>query len=258
MRCTPVSEGCKNCWHLMMACRLAANPMIPNLEARAFAGEEPVLYRNQLDAPLRLRKPARIGVQFMGDLFHEAVPRKFIDQIIGVIAGARQHIFMILTKRPENIDFSFWKGCSDWPLKNLWLGVSVENQKTADERIPLLLQTPAAVRFVSYEPAIGHVSFHKYLRAFDEDNPPGWGGFYSELDWIIMGCETGSGARPMHPDWARSVRDQCKAAGVPFWFKSWGRGIPPGHIEFIDGNIKDSYIAGKEYKELPNVDIVRT
>ena len=143
----------------------------------------------------------------------------------------------------------FW-GAAGWPINNLWLGVTVCNQKEADEKIPILLQTPAAVRFVSIEPMLGPVD----LSEFEEKEwiCDGCGEFYShqddatcnhcgyaerhlgyrnKIDWVILGGESGPGARPLHPDWARSVRDQCKAAGVPFFFKQWG--------EWIDHSLTD-------------------
>jgi hypothetical protein len=139
-----------------------------------------------------------------------------------------------LYSEPENL----------FPLPNVWLGVSVENQQAADERIPLLLETPAAVRFLSCEPLLGPVSLEKWMPIYKEaetlkeyangifqyERPgvPGWHRFSakSKIDWVIAGGESGPGARPMHPDWARGLRDQCQAAGVPFFFKQWGEWAP--------------------------------
>lgn len=238
MKCTPVSEGCKNCWHIKMAKRLsgAFKQRGEDLEHvwRAYDGGDPALLLGEVGAPVHFIKPLVIGVQFMGDLFHKKIPREFIERIFMAMYKCKQHTFVILTKRPDSMRkfISSHAFLSNSPLPNVWLGVSVEDQKTANERIPLLLQTPAAKRFVSYEPALGMVDFTNieeskgefinslWLEEGEKDIDEKYGG--ASLDWIIMGGESGSGARPMHPDWARSVRDQCKAAGVPFFFKQWG------------------------------------
>jgi protein gp37 len=178
----------------------------------------------------------------MGDLFHKDVNYDTILSIWQVMAKARRHIFLVLTKRPERMEkvvgFIYGDARPHWddtfqvPLPNIWLGVSVENQATADERIPLLSQTPAAVRFVSYEPALEAVilpshSGYVYPDGFENNGP-----MYSTLgyahepdapiDWVIVGGESGPGARPMHPRWARAVRDQCQAAGMPYFYKQHG------------------------------------
>jgi protein gp37 len=209
-----------------------------------------------LTAPLRWTKPRKIFVNSMGDLFHESAPDEWIDKVFAVMALCPQHQFQVLTKRAERmraymtarytqsriaraameaaplnrtlenaIDFAPREdpaiGFEHWPLPNVWLGVSAERQQEADERIPHLLQTPAAVRFVSCEPLLGPIdlSLGKWVGLFSgkfDDAPT------PQLDWIIVGGESGPGARPMHPDWARSLRDQCQVAGVPFFFKQWG------------------------------------
>lgn len=200
----------------------------------------------------------RIFVNSMSDLFHESVPDEWIDRIFAVMALCPQHIFQVLTKRPARMHQYLHGACGRiadrvialraergdkgavvplphiqpgspwWPLANVWLGVSVENQAAADERIPLLLQTPAAVRFISAEPLLGPVSIDRWLLSVAglicrrEIGGPLW----PNLDWVICGGESGPGARPMHPDWARSLRDQCVSAGVPFFFKQWGKWKP--------------------------------
>jgi protein gp37 len=171
----------------------------------------------RLSEPLQWKKPQRIFVVSMGDLFHEDVKRDWIDAAWSTMAEARQHTFQVLTKRPDRMrEFMVdrkrkgWK--ADWA--NIHLGVTAENQPTADERIPILLQIPAAKRFVSVEPMLGPVDLLRMHQS-------AWEGTSRRpmVDWIICGGETGPGARPMNPDWARSLRDQCQAAGLPFFFK---------------------------------------
>lgn len=214
-------------------------------------------------APLSWRKPRMVFVCSMTDLFAKFVPDEWIDRIFAVMALCPHHTFQVLTKRPAKmrawvtqpralvkfvfelyVEYPRWprSGRSmlkkivasprGWPLPNVWLGVSCEDQDTADARIPDLLATPAAVRFVSLEPLLAPIdlttipyqSSHDVrldaLRGYVDagDEPP----TIRKLDWVIVGGESGPGARPMHPDWARSLRDQCAATGVPFFFKQWG------------------------------------
>ena len=234
MRCTPGSAGCKNCWHLAMADRLAANPKLPDDVRAAYAGKgPPVLREDELEAPLRLEKQAVIGVQFMGDLFHADVQLGYIRRIWNVMAKCLRHQFVLLTKRPERMHiFAQWLAGADdisiaeWP-RNVILGVSVENQAAADERIPWLLWTPAAKRVVSYEPALSAVDFSSWLEPdyqgisqqaewepVDRNDPR-----YNAIDWVIAGCESGPHRRPAQLDWFRQVRDQCIAAGTPYFLK---------------------------------------
>jgi protein gp37 len=196
-------------------------------------------------------RPRRIFVNSMSDLFHENVTDEMRDRIFAVMALCPQHTFQVLTKRPERMLEYFATGLlgtvreafvgrqaqmvnqartglpvlkwSGLPLPNAWLGVSVENQATADARIPMLLKTPAAVRFISAEPLLGPVNLKVTAAAscvMDCLNR------HDGLDWVICGGESGPHARPMNPDWARGLRDQCQAAGVPFFFKQWGEWAP--------------------------------
>jgi len=217
------------------------------------------LHPERLDEPLKWKKPRRVFVCSMGDLFHEDVPFGFVDRVFAIMALTKQHTFLVLTKRPirmrQYIDgLTLQRICEaaplgltdiqvadlrayvrdNFPLPNVWLGVTAENQQRADERIPILLQIPAAVRFVSVEPMLGPINLTRivYDRQTIIDSLNGLHGWPlphtdgPKLDWVICGGETGPGARPMHPDWVRSLRDQCQAAGVPFFFKQWGEFAP--------------------------------
>jgi protein gp37 len=271
--CTKVSSGCARCYAETMAKRLKA---MGRPEYQDTIGENGrwngtiQLIKERLDDPLRWKKPRRVFVNSMSDLFHDNVPYAFIDSVFGVMAAAHWHTFMLLTKRPERM-WSYlsgvavdkqldptstnqrWQRSDHWRniyavLPNVWLGVSVEDQATADERIPLLLQTPAAVRFVSYEPALGPVNFSEWILPDETHSSHGILTGDSQLDWIIMVGESGPGARPMHPDWARSVRDQCQAAGVPFFFKQWGEWttVYPKGMRSLAG-IQEAYADGEHF-----------
>lgn len=212
------------------------------------------LLPDRLDQPLRWTRPRRIFVNSMSDLFHPSVPFEFVDTVFAVMALAQQHTFQILTKRLERMAEYFATGrysrcvnvmtaldgmmedyteaeckrygygealellaTDGWPLPNVWLGTSVENQETADERIPHLLRCDAAVRWLSMEPLLGPVDLDPY--------PYSWDG-RTWVDWVVAGGESGHGARPMNPQWVESLRDQCVGADVPFFFKQWGAWIP--------------------------------
>ncbi len=246
--CAKVSSGCKHCYAERGWARLAANPKTRYF-GRAFTD-----VRCHLDAlalPLRWRRPRRIFVNSMSDLFHEAVPTLFIADVFAVMAAAPRHTFQILTKRPARcreilgadqiLNFEalvaeclalYTDEPLVWPLPNVWLGVSVEDQQTADERIVALLNTPAAVRWVSAEPLLSPVSLGLFL---SRTNMPGFRDLLRGLDWVVVGGESGPRARPMHPAWAQALRDQCAVAGVPFLFKQWGEweisSIENGHAD---------------------------
>jgi protein gp37 len=216
--CSKVSPGCANCYAERMANRLAHNPATPEYADTIRDGRwsgKLVVIDDKWDDPLRWRKPRRVFVNSMSDLFHKDVPLWYIITLFDVMRIAERHTFMILTKRAERMAEVMR---SIPPPPNVWLGVSVEDQERANERIPLLLQTPAAVRFVSCEPLLGPVNIVPFLQQTVEFPESSSG----VLHWMIVGGESGPRARPMHPDWARALRDQCTAAGVPFFFKSWG------------------------------------
>jgi protein gp37 len=244
--CDKVSPGCAHCYAEVVAGRFwpkqypavqlpTGDPSDPlNVRPRQFT--DVMTHEDRLDQPLRWKKPRRVFVNSMSDLFHEDVPDAFIDKVFAVMALARQHTFQILTKRaermkaymskrPPGVMFSGTKwhwttfvpfnhpDLTCWPLPNVWLGVSVENQHFADERIPLLLQTPAAVRFISAEPLLGPV---------DLSRPRDVGPNDPVLDWVIVGGESGTDARPFDLAWARSIVQQCQAAGVACFVKQFG------------------------------------
>jgi protein gp37 len=240
--CSKVSPGCANCYAERMAARFCGpgEPYHGTIADGRWTGKVR-LEEDALTAPMRWRKPRRIFVCSMSDLFHPEVPDSYIGKIFGVMAEAHQHTFQVLTKRAQRmLEWSksvahYPKGdrskspVPGWP-PNVWLGVTAEDQKRVDERIPLLLQTPAAVRFVSCEPLLGPVDLAKAGAVWSDMNDkiiPGCRSIGTkEINWVIVGGESGPGARPMHPDWARGLRDQCQAAGVPFLFKQWGEWGP--------------------------------
>jgi len=266
--CSVVSPGCTNCYAMQMAGRIEAMGNQPRYAGTTRKVKDKIVWTGKLaqapDAtllqPLKRKKPTTYFVNSMGDLFHEEVPDAWIDRVFAVMALTPQHTYQVLTKRAERMRDYFLKPverdgmidcrradrigdvmlmhhqidsgfkCVPWPLPNAWLGVSTERQQEADERIPLLLQTPAAVRFISAEPLLGAIDLTRIIRetehkAYVDDALSGFvsngcgGTNKAKLDWVIVGGESGPNARPMHPDWARSLRDQCAAAGVPFFFK---------------------------------------
>ncbi len=281
--CTVLTPGCTNCYAMKMAARLAAmgQPLYAGLTKSSKAGPVWTGVMRQapeatLLAPLKRKKPTTYFVNSMSDLFHENVPDEWIDAVFAVMALTPQHKFQVLTKRaarmrdyctnmmtptrlvaaalklPQGEVFS-----ATWPLPNVWKGVSTERQQEADERIPLLLQTPAAVRFISAEPLLGPIRLDRLIReesgkAYVDDALTGFvsngcGGTYkAKLSWVIAGAESGHGARPCAIEWVRAIKDQCVAAGVPFFWKQHannrrreevgGQGVGPMSepIDFID------------------------
>jgi protein gp37 len=217
------------------------------------------MHPERLMEPLRRTKPSRIFVNSMSDLFHPDVPLEFIDQVFGTICMCHgRHTFQILTKRParmlEWFDHARTR-CPGWfsphtgrlDLWQTWIGVSVEDQQRADERIPLLLQTPAAVRFVSLEPLLGPVDLTRvtYDSVCVIDGLRGEAGWptphepCNHLDWLIVGAETGPGARPCKAEWVQSIIDQARAAGVPIFLKDnlkWPERIQEWPEVGLEGN----------------------
>lgn len=262
--CSVVSPGCTNCYAMRLAgTRLKNHPSRKGLTIDTKAG--PVwngrvrLLEDKLREPVRWTRPRRIFVCAHADLFADQVPDSWIDEVFAVMADAPQHIFQVLTKRPARakayIDslperrrqMACHSALDDapWPLPNLHLGVSVEDQPRADERIPILLETPAAVRWISAEPLLGpldlyngnpdprlggHTATLTFLGDWWEPGDDPKGPSRHGLDWVVVGGESGSDARPAHPDWVRSLRDQCAVAEVPFLFKQWGNWMPIDHM----------------------------
>ncbi len=264
--CEHVSEGCRFCYAERLNLRLGTGLQFKpgrRGDYGIFLDEKMLL------APLRWKKPRRIFVNSMSDTFAEFVKDEWIDRMFAVMALCPQHTFQCLTKRPKRMRHY----CTDsgvthriasaitcvsipleWPLQNCWLGTSCEDQTTADERIPLLLETPAAVRFVSLEPLLGPIKLRETLSM---DRHSDWlaSGLSGEdgLDWVIVGGESGPHARPMHPQWVRNLRDQCATAGVAFFLKQWGEWAPgecgkgpPTRTECVASFIAGSWNFGKQ------------
>jgi protein gp37 len=346
--CTKISPGCANCYAEKMSKRLAGRCGYP--------ADEPfkvTIHPDKIDEPLKWKKPRRVFVCSMSDLFHKDVPMSIITYVLRMARSREGHTFMILTKRPARMKEAIREMVSwgMWPVPNIWLGVTAENQEQADKRIPILLDTPAAVRFVSVEPMLGPVDLRPWLKPYYHGGIPGLkigdtllppnvtgkptllkyaqeiapdgpqrddrvylttdkesasifaycypkGDVYRAiptlpleddpdclepelsyqtpkavvvqdktplLDWVICGGESGPGARPMHPDWARALRDQCQGAGVPFFFKQWGEWYPdkkglykaPGmifsdtYVHKIGKKAAGRLLDGREWSEFP-------
>lgn len=279
--CEHVTPGCENCYAETMNARLGTGLKFKpghREDVDIFLDDEMLL------APLRWKRPRSVFVCSMSDLFAAFVPDAWIYRVFAVMALAPQHTFQVLTKRSKRMrEYMNGPGVSQrlklfvaetfmdvidrgpqplqyqliakddlgelaqWPLPNVWLGVSAEDQARADERIPDLLATSAATRFVSAEPLLGPITFHTVagLRencVIDALRGESWEwraegvrhdlrrGLH-RLDWMIVGGESGPDARPMHPEWARSIRNQCASADVPFFFKQWGEFAPTSEIE---------------------------
>lgn len=240
--CTPISEGCANCYAARMSKRLAGRFGYPAKEPFSIT-----LHEDVLNKPFEWKLPKIIFVCSMGDIFHADVPDEWIDRIFDVISQTPQHTYLILTKRPERMrqylydlydDVGNKKGglySHGRPIPNIWVGVTAENQEQANWRVPILMTIPAAVRFVSVEPMLSNVDLTKLEHGGKTINALEMQG--SSICWVICGAETGPRKRPMNDAWAESLRDQCVAAKVPFFFK------------------KDSFgqtkLCGIEWREVP-------
>lgn len=296
--CTRASSGCDNCYAFTMTKRLAAmgQAKYQGLVGKGHFNGVMKTHDDELQKPLRWKKPRRVFVNSMSDLFHKDVPFEFIDKVFAVMALCPQHTFQVLTKRPERmaefcdsigrhslIDDKIIEWHTEqepdgyrlsnrlpihplqiaqdvrfrerWPLPNMWLGCSVENQQTADERIPHLLRCPAAVRFLSCEPLLGPLILHKYfaqcecggLHGFSACPNTGRVALSCErtgctklrplLKWLIVGGESGHHARPFNIEWARSLVAQCKTAGVRCFVKQLGANVVVDRNDDVGGGI---------------------
>lgn len=231
--CDKVSAGCKNCYAIRTAWIRLHNPKMADRyagTAEKTAGGDMNwtgklnMVKEVLHKPLDKKKPSMYFVNSMSDLFHDAVPFSFIDTVYDTMDAAYWHIFQVLTKRAKRMyEFYQWKAAGNglkfttWPLKNVWMGVSTENQEAADDRIAHLHNIDAVIKFISAEPLLGPIDLSKEYIVGKGSVAMGL-----LIDWVIVGGESGPGSRPMHPDWARSLRDQCKESGVAFFFKQWG------------------------------------
>ncbi|MFF9118358.1 DUF5131 family protein [Streptomyces massasporeus] len=317
--CEKVSPGCDNCYAETFAERWRGTP------GHHFeTGFDVTLRPERLTIPLRWRKARKVFVNSMSDLFHKDIPDEYIARVWAVMALTPQHTYQILTKRHgrmrsligsshfrllcekeqaalvaddatplaryerEQKTSQWWSDFAD-PLRNVWLGVSVEDQKRADLRIPALVDTPAAVRFLSCEPLLGPVDLTAWMpaghaswrcqgpdcRRFyagplqqhcpDCGREGHWSGSHTgngrpngqPIGWVIVGGESGRGARPMAPQWATALRDQCTAADVPFFFKQWGEYAPTGYL-VIGGASRGVLLTGDPVDDLGHrVEIAR-
>ena len=278
--CTKVSEGCRHCYAETMAKRFWGDRKFTDVEC----------HRERLGIPFKWKKPSKIFVNSMSDLFHPDVPFEFIDLVFMVMSRAHRHKFLILTKRPERmrdyikgIEFELmqsqtytnyrWEGTNLYNLGNIlynvWFGVSVEDQRTADERIPILLDIDCALRFVSIEPMLEKIDLRSFTTPAKckrhNDHAPVYerngAGFWHcpecradwehhrPLDWVICGGESGTGARPMHPDWVRSLQQQCHQSGTPFFFKQWGAWHPAKYPWLVNEGEKETVSGGYTFED---------
>jgi len=286
--CTRVSAGCEHCYAESVAARFSGPGLPYEGLARSVNGHprwtnRVMLVSEKLNVPLHWTRPRRVFVDSMSDLFHDQVPDAYLARVFAVMALSGRHTYQILTKRPERmhawmsqptVTWGLWTApmgvheaiaaivdgperlgddwAMEWPPRNVWLGVSTEDQATADQRIPRLLQTPAVVRFISAEPLLGPIHLEEYLYPrFAADDPrydrPGGRG----LDWVITGAESGLSrrVRPMDDDWVRAIRDHCQATGVAFFFKQRALNGHKQQRPFLDGMRWEQY---PSTQEVPN------
>ncbi|RSS33778.1 DUF5131 family protein [Streptomyces sp. WAC08241] len=273
--CTQISAGCDNCYARTIAERFRGGAAFPH-------GFDIQVRPDKVNAPLTWRKPAKVFVNSMSDLFHAGIDRAWIADIFAVMAAAPRHTFQVLTKRharmrslladPAFVDQvrsrAIGKGLTPeawtWPLPNVWLGVSVENQQWADIRIPALLDTPATIRWISAEPLLGPIDITDYTwkpcpccngEGHDEACGPCAdthcdSGRIKALRWVVAGGESGHGARPAHPDWFRTLRDQCAQERIPYLFKQWGAYIPTDYLVIGGPRTKSNIAVGDPVDDL--------
>jgi protein gp37 len=270
--CTKVSPGCTHCYidrtpPFRFEARHFADPY-PGDTANVGASTGVQLHPNRLTTPLRWTRPRLVFAGSLTDLFHTEIPAEFLAQVFAVMAATGRHTYQVLTKRPHRMrawlagpgeaavravlagwahergqqftGSTAWIAAPDlaetitWPLPNVWVGVSAETQDWAHTRIPVLLDTPAAIHWVSAEPLLGPLDLRRWLPTGHDErtrtNPTPSSATGAEaapaLDWVVTGGESGPDARPVHPDWIHALRDQCATAGVAFHFKQWGEWAP--------------------------------
>jgi len=239
--CTMVSNGCKNCYAKAVHERFYDTPF-----------SDIVFHKDRLIEPSKTKKPAKIFVGSMTDLFQDGVNWNMLDEIMKVVINNPQHIFQILTKRADNMKRYFTQRYSELDslffdnedmlengvIPNLWLGVTAENQETADERIPALIDTPASKRFISIEPMINEITLEKLHRKLIDGEPayPCAEEYLFDLDWVIVGGETGakSVTREMKAEWVQRIYEDCRSHNTPFFFKQWGTHKPTEKYFFED------------------------
>lgn len=214
--CTKISTGCKNCYAEKMSYRLRAMG-----QEKYQNGFKVTLHPELLSKPFEWKNPKRIFVNSMSDLFHENVPEEFVIEVFKVIGKAEQHEFQVLTKRSRRL--AELASILPWS-ENVWMGVTVETQDYL-HRVDHLLDTTAFVKFISFEPLLGPVG---------DFDPTG-------IDWVIVGGESGAGARPMKRRWVREIRDKCIDVGVPFFFKQWGCCFKKEIGRKLDGRFWNQY-----------------
>ena len=217
--CTQVSPGCDNCYAMQIAERFRGAVGYPN-------GFDVTLKPHRLNEPVKWREPARIFVNSMSDLFHREIPDDYLVAVWDTMIRANHHTYQILTKRAHRMAHKIRTLSLPLP-DHIWLGVSAEDQRMADSRIPPLLELPAAVRWVSAEPLLGPVDLGEYI---------------DDLQWVVVGGESGAGRRPMDYQWARNLCDQCEGSGVAFFHKQ-GNGRRPGSDVLLDGQLYQEFPA---------------
>ncbi len=268
--CSRVSEGCRHCYAEVVANRFKG-PGMPYEGLIGKGGQwngQIQLIHSKLREPFSWRKSRRVFVNSMSDLFHENVPFSFICDVFLVMSQCPEHTFQILTKRADRMR-EFFDDAEDavrtslniiddpnqppfeWPLRNVWLGVSVEDQINADNRLPELLQCPAEVHWVSAEPLLGPIDLTEFLDTMlwaTSDSP-----MTHFLNWVVVGGESGPHARSMEPFWVQSLRDQCNAAGTAFFFKQWGEYAPNCKGKMLRMGKKNAgrFLDGREWNEYP-------
>ncbi len=217
--CTKISTGCKNCYAEIMSRRLKA------MDVDKYSnGFDLTLHESAIEAPLSWRQPRRVFVNSMSDLFHPGIPMEFIQRVFDIMVQCPQHVFQVLTKRPERtLELN---RMIDW-APNIWMGVSVENDRVVD-RIDILRSTSASIKFLSLEPLLGPLPNLNL----------------TDIDWVIAGGESGRKARPMDPEWVLDIRDQCLEAEVAFFFKQWGG---------VNKKKTGRELEGRTYDEMPGV-----